>query len=83
MTCALSASILRFMRMQFVQFITWATIAGAVASAIWLAEFAPQRPFGATPRADSSVEVMMDSSLWDAPPAAGPAASAPAASTPL
>jgi hypothetical protein len=68
------------MRVQVVQVVTWVTIAAAIASAVWLVTYAPQRPFGAS-RGDSSVEALADASLVVAEPAAaGLAASAPAAS---
>jgi hypothetical protein len=67
------------MRVQVVQFVTWATIVAAIASAVWLVTSGPQRPFGAT-RGDSSIEALADVSLAVDATAAGSPASAPAAS---
>ena len=70
------------MRIGSLQLVTWVTIAAAVACALWLALLAPDRPFAAAHQ-DASVGVVLDvvdASLVDAPPAAGPAGSAPAAS---
>lgn len=70
------------MRIGTLQIVTWATIAAAVACALWLALLAPARPFAAAGQ-DASLGValdVVDASLIVTPPAAGPAASAPAAS---
>lgn len=70
------------MRIGTLQFVTWATIAAAVACAFWLALLAPTRPFG-TPHQDASIGVIADIVDLTAdlePTAAGHAASSPAAS---